>query len=750
MGEAVEKMRKGDIVFFPGFDGEFGKVKIFEEEERKKLLDQKRLFVFDNQKETKALKNKAKKSIKINKKISIFVGKTNNSIDLNKDQKEAVEYKDRHLLIIAGPGTGKTRTVTHKIIHLIKNRNVSNKNILAITFTNKAAKEMEDRIKHFVANDNIPLITTFHSLCFIILKEIYKDDVYKIIDDNDRRHVFYDAIRNVAAKGYSIKQDYDFIFELIVSAKQNILFYQHNFASISSQIEPNLLADIYKSYQELLSIQKAYDFEDLIANVVNLLETDDQIKKKYQDKFKHIFIDEYQDLNHGQYRIIKALVSDENSICAIGDPNQSIYGFRGSDISYFKQFKTDFHNAKVVSLTRNYRSTKAILKASNQIIKDTDSKGFWDEQTQKVYSLIDGEKRVKKIEASSEKVEIETIAKIIEKKVGGYSYFSVDSGVANGFEQSIKSFSDFAVLYRTNAFAKGISEIFEKRGIAYQIASKDNIFLKKGIKEILSFLKIIEGVGAYIDIEIISSIIIPKIGKKTIEKFKDWGYKNKFSLNKAMINIRRFPILEMEMTKKIQMKFYEFLNIINVYKTNTYKMTIQEKINYIRRTTKIDSLISGDQKIEEVFKKIVGLAEESNKKEVFFEKITLFKDTDVYEKRTEKVSLMTMHAAKGLEFSTVFIAGCEDGYIPFIKQDDEVKKRKELDEERRLLFVAMTRAKDELYISWSKKRNIYGKTCDRFISPFIKNIDKNLKENIEPFGSGKKKKTKQIQRSLFT
>ncbi|MCJ7617401.1 MAG: UvrD-helicase domain-containing protein, partial [Desulfobacterales bacterium] len=461
---------------------------------------------------------------------------------LNKNQLKAVKHKKGPLLIVAGPGTGKTLTLTHRIAYIITERKVSIENILAVTFTNKAAQEMRDRLLLLMdGTKQLPEVTTFHSFCFKILKDLNNDKNYTIIDDYDRKALIIEAIKQTELKGVKVSTKPSDLLDIIISAKQNILSPQDNLKEINeSEIEE--LSVIYKEYQSILSTQKLYDYEDLIFNIVRLLESDVDFCRKCRDKYKYIFVDEYQDLNQGQYRIIKALTKSDSNICVIGDPDQSIYGFRGSDILYFKSFLRDYPEAKTINLNQNYRSTETILEASYQTIKNNRDYNALDSAS-RVYSDIKGSRKIKIIELVSEKAEAVAIGKIIEKMIGGTGFHSIDYGsVDSSCTKKQMSFSDFAVLFRSWIQSKIIAEVFDKANIPYQIISRENTFSSKGVSGLLSFLKIIEGKGSFVDFERIIYLLKSGVGKKTIETFKTWSYKNRLSLKEAMLKACRFPV----------------------------------------------------------------------------------------------------------------------------------------------------------------------------------------------------------------
>ena len=746
LGEAVNRMRKKKVTIFPGYDGEYGKVKIFRQGEKEKLLGQKQLFIIPEETTSVAADTLVKpltqqKICKIPKKPdqTKYSKQKKKVAQLNKDQLKAVKHKKGSLLIVAGPGTGKTLTLTHRIAYIVTERKVSTNNILAVTFTNKAAREMRDRLLLLTdKTKKLPEVTTFHAFCFKILKDLNNDKNYTIIDDYDRKALIIEAIKQAEIKGVKVSIKPSALLNMIVFAKQNILSPQDNLKEINES-ETEELSAIYKEYQSILSIQGLYDYEDLIFNIVRLLESDTDFCKKYQDKYKYIFIDEYQDLNQGQHRIIKALTNSDSNICVIGDPDQSIYGFRGSDVRYFKSFLKDYPEAKAINLNRNYRSTETILEASYQTIKNYRNYNALGSAS-RVYSDIKGTKTINIIELVSEKAEAVAIGKIIEKMVGGIGFHSIDYGsVDSSCIKKQMGFSDFAVLFRSWIQSKIIADVFDKANIPYQIISRENAFNSKGVSELLSFLKIINDKGSYINFERIIDLTKPGIGKKTLIIFKTWCYKNKFSLKEAMLKTCRFPVDGM--SRSSQQKLYGFINNILKIKKKIKDLSLEEKLLYLSEKTKIKDIIT-EQALNDI---IVMTRNPDVKPSDFLSSIALNTDTDIYSSLAEKVSLMTMHTAKGLEFPVVFIAGCEDGFIPMRKYGDE---EPDIDEERRLFYVAMTRAREKLYFTYAKKRRVYGKMIAREVSPFINDIEISLIKHEESHFKKTKKKTS-TQLKLF-
>jgi superfamily I DNA/RNA helicase len=770
LSEAIKRVRAKQITLLPGYDGEFGKVKIFTQEEREKLSNQQSLFIYRpskekcNKKEGKKREKKGIESLKTEKPKERKQSKTEKKKDndiistLNKDQKKGVLHKKGPLMIIAGPGTGKTRTLTHRIAHLVKDKKVSPENILAVTFTNKAAQEMRERLEVLIKGvKKFPLIATFHSLCFKILQEQENIPKLSIIDDDERKILVLEAFKDIKKRGITINEKPQVFLDKVVYAKQQIVGPDDDIKDITGENNAESFSLFYRVYQNLLSTQKLCDFEDLIYMVVNLFEKNNRIRKKYMERFKFIFIDEYQDLNHGQYRIIKALAPPDgtnDNLCVIGDPDQSIYGFRGSDVKHFDHFTRDYSNAKVITLTKNYRSTETILEASYQIIKNRNTLGSAeaiknsekpDNFARRVYSRIEGLKKITILELLTGKAEAESISRAIEQMIGGTGHHSIDTGrVKEPYSIKERSFSDFAVLYRTKFQSQSIVDVFTKRGIPVQIVSKEKIFNKKNNKQIISLLKIIEGVGSYIDVERVNKILTPGISRQTVGIFKSWSKKSKFSLKKAVINSARFPLPEM--SRQRQINFHVFMDSFSRLKKEMNGMTVEKKLLYIVEHTKLKTTAKNSPESKDAFNKLIDISKNHSKDtDEFFSAIALQTDTDTYYPQAEKVSLMTMHAAKGLEFPVVFITGCEKGYIPFERGEDKVS---DINEERRLFYVAMTRAKERLYLTCAKKRIIFGKAVLRDLSPFVEDIEKRLRTHEAPVLK-KKKKNRHVQLELF-
>ena len=691
LAEAVMKMRTGDISIDPGFDGEYGKVNIFSRQEKERLKGEKYLL-FDlpdiksdrkvdrksgrrsGKKAGKKAETRVKKNI-VKKNFKKKDGKKTQKIkpadllaDLNPEQTRAVESTARAMVIQAGPGTGKTRTLTAKIAYLVSKQNVDPGSILALTFTNKAAKQLEQRIDKYMPKKTkvAVLAATFHSFCLRLLKE-YKGFDAAIADDSLRTSLIRQALGKDIKRGMVNKTD-----QLICQCKQNLSLPDDDLKEIVINDESYIFKKSYNTYLTLCKEQNVVDFEDLIFMTVKMLKDDEAILSNVRKTYHYIFIDEYQDLNFGQYELTK-LISQNNHIVVIGDPDQSIYGFRGSDNKYFKRFVHDFSGCEKIILTKNYRSTQTILDASFQMI----SKSLENEEKLKVFSDVESIKKLIIKQTATEYAEAVAIGKMIEKLVGGTSFFSMDASKTDLDEQKEYSFADFAILCRTSRQCEIFINMFEKEGIPFQAADKKKLFKIDGIKQLIEFCR-----------NMAQSSDVP------------------------------------EETKG--------------YDTETW-------LNFLCKKEDLNKIIKGNDKAEQAFEKLLSIARLNNDLKSFCNALALNQDSDTLEFNVEKVSLMTMHAAKGLEFPVVFIAGCEQGLIPFAKDGETVD---DLEEERRLFYVAMTRAMDILCLTYAKKRSIYGKSFKRQRSFFIEDIEKRLTQ-VEKSFVRLKVREKEKQMELF-
>jgi uncharacterized protein (TIGR00375 family) len=766
LGPAIQRMRAKEVSVSPGYDGVFGKVKLFSDQEKQTLGGQKQLFSLNTKEPSRKnslIRKKKKKKRQLNpispspskwgeasgQKGNEKAVKTNKGDfflravkGLNDEQRRVIEHEKGPLLIVAGPGTGKTHILTLKIAHLIKVKKVSPESILAVTFTNKASVEMLLRLEKLLGKKPSGIrINTFHAFCFHLIQEQDRPD-RQIIDDENQKYFLSEAL-NICG----IKENPSHIREKIRIAKQRILGPQDDLEKLLGKAEAAKITPIYRTYQNLLESQNLLDFEDIIRIIVRQAETRESLRKAYQERFKWIFVDEYQDLNEGQYRLIKNLSPPKKDLCVIGDPDQSIYGFRGTDVRFFTRFQKDYPDGKVISLNRNYRSAETILKASHQVIKDFRIHHGGDKDAAiRTYSLIQGTRHIKIAPCASEKAEAVFIGRTIEDFIGGMALHTIDYREKDRhFVTEEKSFADFAVLYRTHRQSVIFAEAFEKAGIPFQVASRKNFFRQKGISGLISLIKILEKTGSFADLEGIINLVKPGISRDTLSIFKHWAYEKNISLQEAVYQARRLPLPGMSNPR--QKRFNDFIDQIFYLGDQIKNLPMDQKIDKLVNETEISQKIMDSpqsQDAVDIFKAMVQSRKKENVSPPLSE-IALHTDTDWYYPQVEKVTLMTMHAAKGLEFPVVFIAGCEEGFIPYYRPDESTT---DIDEERRLFYVAMTRAKEQLFLTYALKRRIFGRRHERRPSTFVEDIENALRK-YEAVRKNSRKKKNQVQLELF-
>ncbi|MEA1968629.1 MAG: UvrD-helicase domain-containing protein [Thermodesulfobacteriota bacterium] len=785
LAEAVARMRKGEVNISPGFDGEYGRVKIFGAGEKQKLKGELDMFSFPGKKVSrkKIENNKRKVSItrkkpakktqkkkttekrestqkeKLEKKEKpaltkpkVLLRKKAPKVQkdenpavftFNEEQNHALTFSGAPLIIEAGPGTGKTRTLTAKIAYLIFKKGVNPSSLLALTFTNRAAKEIKERIN--IAAPGIctnVVASTFHSFSLMILKE-YGDFKSAVVEESVRKEIMKDAFVN---SGYDDKNGRKGVLvekldQMIAKAKQQWLSFEDDLGHIADKDQRAVLKRVWQEYDRLLLSQNLVDFEDLISMVLSLLKSDSKILLKIQKRFVHIFVDEYQDINSGQYFLIQLLANKGKGLTVIGDPDQSIYGFRGSDNRYFKKFITDYPGAVKIVLKQNYRSTRTILNASFQMITRAEK----NQEKEKIFSDINGKNRLMVFEAASDKAEAVAVGKSIESLVGGLSLFSMDAGRADAALAREYSFSDFAVLYRTKKQSMIFAEIFEKAGIPFQTADKEDFLVQQGIKELISLVRLIQCRGTVFDLENFFDYMKVKAGKKSKEKLRQWFYTLDASISDAIALLADNSLKEIrkDIRERIALAAAELQRLGLAVKGVETKKALQT----LADESGIRELISKSEKSISIFNRLLlsahgckeGLTE-------FLDTVALQKDTESIEPDAEKVSLMTIHAAKGLEFPVVFVTGCEQGLLPYARQGGVTE---DIDEERRLFYVAMTRAMDILCLTYAKKRIVFGAVKETVKSPFLSDIEEKLKEYSKNRHKLKSIKKKQTQLELF-
>lgn len=724
ISEAINRVRSGKVNLLPGFDGEYGKISIFEPGEKENLMGQTLLFDYPKPRKIKKYKGISNINEKKDKNSSLKNVNEKNTdqiqiLNLNDQQQKAIDYNLGHLIITAGPGTGKTRTLVQKIIKLIKDDKVNPEQILVVTFTNKAGLEIKERLKSIFPSlkknfsrietkefdTHIPIIGTFHSFGLSILKELNQDIM--VISEIQKQEILSEIIN--LDKETRLKS----ISEKISKWKSSFLY--------PEDIENHEEKIIYQKYQKQLIQINAYDYDDLIIKPVQLFEENPEILKIYKNRFKYILIDEYQDINYAQYRLINLLVSSNSSLFVIGDPDQAIYGFRGSDYSYFLRFTKDYNNALSLKLEKNYRSCEIILKAASNVIKNNINR-----ENINLKSTILEEGKISHTILPNDKFEAEFIIQTIESFVGGTSHFSMDTGRSDGLSEGI-SFSDIAVLYRLHLQQEELKIVFDRAGIPFQLVGEKTYFNKKGFKEVISYLKLVMFSQDWLSLKEILNVPNRNLDKEVCNSII-----NEIRNGKSIEYFIKNSVLPLSQRERIEELNNKIIYIKEMIKNNTLENVILDLFDYIN--------ISVNQ--EEKNKFIEFVSGFNNNLETMLDYIFLHLITTEYDSDSEKVSIMSIHASKGLEFPVVFIVGCEEGLIPCNIFNDM-----DIEEERRLFYVGMTRAKKELILTSTSRRLIYGKVIENKPSRFIEEIGFSLpqKKKVEKY----KKKKKVLQLSLF-
>ena len=557
------------------------------------------------------------------------------------------------------------------------------------------------------------------------------------------------ALKMALKEGGPINRPVREVVDAVETAKQNLLSRAEYLRSGDNIPITRIVTTVYRNYNLLLSLQHRCDYEDLIYKVVKILENDVEKRLSIQKRFEHILVDEYQDLNYGQYRLIQQLSPSGRKLFVIGDPNQSIYGFRGSDYRYFNQFLTHFPEANISRLSRNYRSTQTILNAAYQIISHSDADNLTKAKEVRIYSGLEGKKTISIIETRSDQAEAVAIGKQIEHLMGGIGFHSVDFGRVDGsVPQSSYGFSDFAVLFRTRSQGETIARTMQKAGIPFQNTSKEQMIKGQGATLLVSWLKVIEGVGSFLDLErLIIGLGLP-VRQSALDRFIEWAVRRRIDLAEALYRVVKIPLKGLKRDDQIGLA--DFSGQIKAFGIQIKDLEIQYKLKFLLEQLPVGYIKNNPDYIND-YNWLINLAgKESLSPTDFFNKFDLQTDTDLYDKRSQKVALLTMHAAKGLEFPVVFVSGCETDLIPLKPKDGHMI---DLAEERRLFYVAMTRAKERLYLTYALKRRIFGRYQRRRPSIFIDQIDRRLKSNETPSyrsASGQsQRKVGQVQLKLF-
>lgn len=635
--------------------------------------------------------------------------------NLNSAQKKAVTTTEGPVLVIAGAGSGKTKTLTHRVAYLIQDKKVPAQNILAVTFTNKASGEMKERIIRLLEGSSdskkIPHIGTFHNICVKILRQEIENLGYSksfnIFDDQDQLSLIKKAFAEL-----EINKDQFNPKNILgaISRAKNELKDSEEFELEVNGYYQEIIAKIYKRYQKLLKENNALDFDDLIMLTVKIFEKFPLILEKYQNLFRYIMVDEYQDTNRAQYQLIRLLSKKNKNIWVCGDDFQAIYGWRQADIRNILSFEKDYPKTKEIKLEQNYRSTQIILDAAAEII----SKNI-NQKKKKIWTEKKGGHLISSFEAEDEKEEA----------------FFIAHEVAKLTKNKQKNYSDFAVLYRTNAQSRIIEEIFLKNSIPYRIIGGIKFYQRKEVKDIIAYLRIIQNPNDIVSLERVVNEPPRGIGKVTLKKWLDFAKNQQTDPISSGLKIINSDILNKTKSQSI----YSLCSLI-------------EKLGALRETSSLEKLIKkvyqlsgyqemlekmgeeGESKLENIQELLSVSKKYKNELSInslssFLEEISLVSDTDKIDQDQNTVHLMTLHSAKGLEFPIIFIVGLEEGILPHSRS---ILSHKEMEEERRLMYVGITRAEEKVYLLFTNLRTIFGSTQCNPPSRFLSDIPEELME----------------------
>lgn len=638
---------------------------------------------------------------------------------LNKEQQQAVKQTEGPLLIMAGAGSGKTRVLTHRIAYLIDEKEVAPRNVLAITFTNKAAREMKDRVAKLVGPESHYMwVSTFHSMCVRILRRdierIGYSKNFSIIDSGDQLSVMKQILKNLNIDPK--KYDPRAMLAQISNRKNELITPEQTTGTANNYYEKQV-AEIYQAYQKTLRKNHVLDFDDLIMETIHLFKRVPEVLNYYQNRFQYIHIDEYQDTNHAQYYLIKQLASRFQNLCVVGDSDQSIYRWRGADITNILSFEKDYPSAKTVFLEQNYRSTKSILDAANQVINHNTGR-----KPKKLWTDNDAGKNITYYQAGTEREEAYYITEKIQDLELDGTY----------------TLDDVAILYRTNAQSRAVEDTLLKANMAYQMVGGLKFYDRKEIKDIIAYLRLITNPADDISFERIVNVPKRGIGAASIEKLRTYALMQDISLFDAVLEVEatNVPKRAANALMNFRLMIDDFIKQQEFLSATDMVETVLEQTEY-EEALKSEKSIEAQARIENIeeFKTVTTDFEKTSAEDkslvAFLTDLALIADIDSMDEEAEdeaKVTLMTLHSAKGLEFPVVFLIGLEEGIFPHSRSmmDDE-----EMEEERRLAYVGITRAEQELYLTHAQMRTLYGKTNMNPVSRFISEIPPELLDGME-------------------
>ncbi len=706
LAEAIARMRRGDVTRIPGFDGQYGVIKIFATPDADNAVP----TLFEWEEPTRPAPTPDTTAPEPLPLFETAPATTAESApaaeddpllrDLNPEQREAVRTVDRHLLIVAGPGTGKTHTLTTRLAYLVLRHNVPPEQILAITFTNKAAEEMAERLVGFLGTERARRLTvaTFHALAARLLREWAEraglPPTFVILDEEQRLWLLRQARPDLGVQAARRAVD------AISRAKQQGLTPER--LPTTTEVDPAT----WRAYEEAKQAAGALDFDDLLNTTIRLLEEDPDVRAAVHRRYRWIAVDEYQDLNAPQYRLLRLLAAGGANVCAIGDPDQAIYGFRGADRRYFLSFQEDFPNARVVRLTRNYRSAQNILDAALQVIRKSP-----DAQALRLLARWTTDVKITVHEAPTDRAEAEYVVHTIERLVGGTSYFSIDSGRVDDTQTPRRTFGDIAVLYRVRALSRPLIEALERSGIPYQTMGDAPPTARPRVQDALAHLWL---------------LVAPTSQVHLARVLEAWDLQHPdlqafLGAHDDLVHAWQAAARTLSLTPAQR----ERVNRLAAFWPQVTAPDLSVAERAARTWAFLGEHRPPDPEDERAWRLLFARTQAFDRDlRAFLEAVTLYAETDLYDPRADRVALLTLHAAKGLEFPVVFIVGCEDGLLPYRREGGPT----DVDEERRLFYVGMTRAKERLILTHARRRTLYGERRQHAPSPFLADIETALKE----------------------
>ena len=710
LAEGIRRMRAGEVQAQAGYDGEYGVIRLFRDEADRLATVQGGLFkgeeiLTQRRKEAEAQRGGGAEEQRgggaeepkietplpgspappLPRSLSGWLDA------LNEAQRAAATHTGGPLVIVAGPGTGKTRTLAVRLAWLVKEQGIPPAGLLAITFTNKAAAEMGERLTDLLGNSAAAqaTVSTFHALGAQLLREFAAvaglPDDFVILDEESRRALAADAWPELS------RREIDETLEAISAQKNGT-------TDDGRQTNPEEFASLARRYEAALAESQALDFDDLLARPLALLEGNAAVLDALRARFLWIAVDEYQDVNPVQHRLLRLLAGDGQRLTVIGDPDQAIYGFRGADFRYFHTFAADFPGATTLHLRQNYRSAQAILDAAQQVIARNP-----DRASLQLFSEFSEEVKIDIYAAPTTKAEAEYVVHQIEQLVGGTSYFSLDSGRVEDDTQPVnRDFGDFAVLYRLNSQSAALVEAFERSGIPFQVVGQKSLYTQEPVQEILAWLWLLHTPES-------------RVHRERVEKVAQRGRGAEEKREALLVELRRLATLPEQ---------------------------IERIVEFLTESRRDEFSAEESERIQRLLRRAAPYGAHLRR---FLEATALHAETDEYDPRADRVSLMTLHAAKGLEFPVVFVVGCEEGLLPYAPPG----KGSDVEEERRLFYVGMTRARRKLALIRARRRLLYGQWQENAPSRFVNDIEAALKEVLAARRRERPPEPEQVQLSLF-